>query len=63
MQRRRSTAWEVANFLPPGWMTEICTFALAVVDAGAFGVRRVMEAAVLINAVSSKFSGLAQPGS
>ena len=55
--------WEVVIFLPPGWMTEIFTFALALVDADAFEVRRVMDAAVSINAVSSKFSGLAQPGS
>jgi hypothetical protein len=47
----------------PGSTTEIFTLGCVVDAEGVFFVRRVMVAAVLMKAVCSNFTGLAQLGS
>jgi hypothetical protein len=47
----------------PGWTTEICTLGCVVDATGVFFMRRVTDAAVLMKAVCSNCTGLAQPGS
>jgi hypothetical protein len=47
----------------PGWTTEICTLGCVVDATRVVFVRKVTDAAVLMKAVYSNFTGLVQPGS
>jgi hypothetical protein len=59
--RRRSTACVVVMQSPPGWMTVMLLWGLAVDVAGACHVRSVHDAAMSNRAVSFRVVGLAQP--
>jgi hypothetical protein len=61
--RSKSMAQVVVMQSPPGWTMEICMLGCVVDAARVVFVRRIMDAVVLMKAVCSNYTGLAQPGS
>jgi hypothetical protein len=57
----RSIAYVVCMLVPPGWIMLMPRLVWVLGEAGALVVRSVSVAAVLMNAVSSRLYGLAQP--